>query len=117
MESRQAIFFTIFFISSLVSLPIIHIKATPNITVVFTFGDSTIASSNNNHITTIFCGDHHPYDQDLLGHVFSRRFSNGKLATDYIVASLGLKEGVGFFSENSFFSFFFFSFFAYLFFY
>ena len=116
MESRKAIFFTIFFISSLVSLPIIHIKATPNITVVFTFGDSTIASSNN-HIITIFCSDHHPYDQDLLGYVFLGRFSNGKLATDYRVASLGLKEGVGFFSENSFFYFFFFSFFAYLFFY
>ena len=107
MESKKAIFFTIFFIFSLVSLPIIHITTTPNITAIFAFGDSTIDSGNNNHITTIFRSDHQPYGQDLPGHVSSGRFSNGKLATDYMVASLGLKERFGFFSENSYLLFFF----------
>ncbi|KAF3976787.1 hypothetical protein ACB098_06G139400 [Castanea mollissima] len=92
MDSRKAIFFTISLISFLVSLPIIPTTATPNITGVFAFGDSTIDSGNNNHITTIFRGDHQPYGQDLPGHVSSGRFSNGKLATDYIVVSLGLKQ-------------------------
>ena len=90
--SRNTIFFTIFLTASLVSLPIIPINATPNITALFAYGDSTIDSGNNNNITTLFRGDHKPYGQDFPGHVSSGRLCNGKLVTDYMVDSLGLKQ-------------------------
>uniref|UniRef100_A0A2N9E3J6 SGNH hydrolase-type esterase domain-containing protein n=1 Tax=Fagus sylvatica TaxID=28930 RepID=A0A2N9E3J6_FAGSY len=90
--SRNTIFFTIFLIASLLSLPIISVNATPNITALFAFGDSTVDSGNNNNIPTVFRGDHQPYGQDFPGHVSSGRLCNGKLVTDCIVDSLGLKE-------------------------
>ena len=90
--SRNTIFFTIFLIASLLSLPIISVNATPNITALFAFGDSTVDSGNNNNRPTEFRGDHQPYGQDFPGHVSSGRLCNGKLVTDCIVDSLGLKE-------------------------
>ncbi|GMN41253.1 hypothetical protein TIFTF001_010475 [Ficus carica] len=59
---------------------------------VFAFGDSTVDSGNNNGVATIIRAIHPPYGQDFPGHVPSGRFSNGKLTTDFLVSSLGIKE-------------------------
>ncbi|EXB96525.1 GDSL esterase/lipase [Morus notabilis] len=66
----------------------------PPFAAVFAFGDSTIDSGNNNGLMTIFRGDHPPYGRDFPGHIPTGRFSNGKLATDFLVASLGIKDAL-----------------------
>lgn len=57
---------------------------------MFAFGDSTVDPGNNNHIATLVRADHLPYGRDLPDHDASGRFSNGKLATDYISSAVGL---------------------------
>ncbi|QHO15762.1 hypothetical protein HN51_031180 [Arachis hypogaea] len=90
-----SIFFISFFFALVVkiSLPISTI-ASKNVSAsaVFAFGDSTLDGGNNNHIKTLFRGDHLPYGRDLPQHMATGRFSNGMLSTDYIVQFLGLKD-------------------------
>lgn len=50
----------------------------------YVFGDSTVDSGNNNYIKTLFRSNFPPYGSDFINHVPTGRFSNGKLATDYI---------------------------------
>ncbi|XXG82248.1 hypothetical protein AAC387_Pa10g0236 [Persea americana] len=79
--------FTLFF--SIVS----HSSAEAHsISAIFAFGDSTIDPGNNNYIGTWFRGDHSPYGHDFPGQVATGRFSNGKLMTDFLVSSLGIKD-------------------------
>lgn len=94
MEPRNTIFFTIFFIASLASLliPITASGHANHVTALFAFGDSTIDPGNNNHLVTLFRSDHPPYGKDFPGQVSSGRFCDGKLVTDFLAASLGLKE-------------------------
>ncbi|KAJ8499105.1 hypothetical protein OPV22_009657 [Ensete ventricosum] len=58
-----------------------------NITAVFAFGDSTLDAGNNNHLHTLFRADYAPYGRDLPTHRPS-----GRLITDFLVSSLGLKK-------------------------
>ncbi|XP_062089265.1 GDSL esterase/lipase At2g40250-like [Humulus lupulus] len=86
--------------SLLFTLPIISITTAsappaPSIRAVFAFGDSTIDPGNNNGLTglsAIFTGNHPPYGKDLPRHIPTGRFSNGKLATDFLASNLGIKE-------------------------
>ena len=59
---------------------------------VFAFGDSTIDPGNNNRFNTLLRSDHLPYGRDFPNHVPTGRFSNGKIATDYLVHILGIKD-------------------------
>ncbi|KAI4379179.1 hypothetical protein MLD38_005508 [Melastoma candidum] len=68
------------------------LSSSSNITAVFAFGDSTLDPGNNNYIPTAFRGDHSPYGRDFPGHRPTGRFSNGRLATDFIVSSLNIKN-------------------------
>ncbi|XP_027368519.1 GDSL esterase/lipase At2g40250 [Abrus precatorius] len=68
------------------------VTASGNVTAVFAFGDSTVDSGNNNHFNTVFRGDHLPYGRDFPNHVPTGRFSNGKIATDYLTHMLGIKD-------------------------
>ncbi|KAL9269869.1 GDSL esterase/lipase-like protein [Drosera capensis] len=61
---------------------------------VFVFGDSTVDPGNNNYIGTIFTSNYAPYGRDLPNHIPTGRFSNGRLATDFIASDLGVKEYV-----------------------
>ncbi|EXC30576.1 hypothetical protein L484_015068 [Morus notabilis] len=65
-----------------------------SIPAVFAFGESTIDSGNNNGLATIFHADHPPYGRDFPGHVPTGRFSKVKLATDYLVSDLGIKDAL-----------------------
>lgn len=62
------------------------------ISAVLAFGDSTLDSGNNNFLRTIVRADRSPYGQDFPGGVATGQFSNGKLITDFLVSSLGLKQ-------------------------
>lgn len=63
----------------------------PPITALYAFGDSTVDSGNNNYIPTLFQSNHPPYGKSFPAKRSTGRFSDGKLATDFLVSSLGLK--------------------------
>ncbi|XP_057441774.1 GDSL esterase/lipase At2g40250 [Lotus japonicus] len=80
--------------SFLISSLFFFLLSTPNsatasdsVPAVFAFGDSTIDPGNNNHINTLFRGYHSHYSRVATG-----RFSNGKIATDYLTNILGIKD-------------------------
>eukprot|EP00253_Pinus_taeda_P001563 PITA_01563 len=59
---------------------------------VIIFGDSTVDPGNNNKVFTLIKSDFPPYGRDFYGQKPTGRFCNGKIVTDYIVSSLGIKE-------------------------
>jgi phospholipase/lecithinase/hemolysin len=63
-----------------------------DIPAVFAFGDSTLDPGNNNGLATLVRADHAPYGCGFPGGTATGRFSDGKLITDYIVESLGIKD-------------------------
>ncbi|KAL2939734.1 hypothetical protein RDABS01_001182 [Bienertia sinuspersici] len=63
------------------------------ITAIYVFGDSTVDPGNNNHLPrALFRANHLPYGEDFPGRVPTGRFSNGLIAPDYIANSLGVKN-------------------------
>ncbi|XP_009369203.2 GDSL esterase/lipase At2g40250-like [Pyrus x bretschneideri] len=93
MEQKTTVLFVLLFsLASFLSLPV-PTTASPPVSAVFAFGDSTVDSGNNNRLPfTLFRSDHPPYGRDLPNHVPSGRFTNGKLSTDFMVSILGLKD-------------------------
>ncbi|XP_010459698.1 PREDICTED: GDSL esterase/lipase At1g20120-like [Camelina sativa] len=65
-----------------------HNKTTP---AVFFFGDSIIDTGNNNNLTTETRCNFPPYGMNFPSGVATDRFSNGKVASDYISEFLGVK--------------------------
>ncbi|GLJ50127.1 hypothetical protein SUGI_1066550 [Cryptomeria japonica] len=65
------------------------------IPALFTFGDSLVDPGNNNFIPTWVKANHPPYGQDFMGDEQNGRFSNGKLATDFIGLSFA-SAGTGY---------------------
>jgi hypothetical protein len=76
----------------LVASPLASAAANHDIPAVFAFGDSTLDPGNNNGMTTLVRADHAPYGCDFPGGMPTGRFSDGKIITDYIVESLGIKD-------------------------
>uniref|UniRef100_A0A1J3FU62 GDSL esterase/lipase n=1 Tax=Noccaea caerulescens TaxID=107243 RepID=A0A1J3FU62_NOCCA len=58
------------------------------------FGDSTVDSGNNNQISTVLKSNFEPYGRDYLDGKATGRFSNGRIATDFISEGFGLKNAV-----------------------
>lgn len=58
------------------------------------FGDSTVDSGNNNQISTVLKSNFQPYGRDYFGSKPTGRFSNGRIAPDFISEGLGLKNTV-----------------------
>ncbi|KAK7306593.1 hypothetical protein VNO77_44542 [Canavalia gladiata] len=58
----------------------------------YVFGDSTVDPGNNNYIKTPFRSNFPPYGRDFSNHIPTGRFTNGKLATDYLASYVGLKK-------------------------
>ncbi|XP_031485314.1 GDSL esterase/lipase At5g45960-like [Nymphaea colorata] len=63
-----------------------------SIPALFVFGDSTVDPGNNNYLPTAFKGNFPPYGLSFSNHIPSGRFTDGKLATDFLVSYLGIKE-------------------------
>ncbi|XP_010508867.1 PREDICTED: GDSL esterase/lipase At2g40250-like [Camelina sativa] len=63
----------------------------PPITALYAFGDSTVDPGNNNYIPTLFKSNHPPYGKSFPAQLSTGRFSDGKLATDFLVSSFGIK--------------------------
>ena len=72
----------------------INASPSPLITALYAFGDSTVDSGNNNYIPTLFRSNHSPYGRSFPAKLSTGRFSDGKLATDFLASSLGLKSTI-----------------------
>ncbi|CAK9152563.1 unnamed protein product [Ilex paraguariensis] len=55
-----------------------------NITCMLVFGDSSVDPGNNNHLATSTKANFPPYGKDFFNGLPTGRFSNGRLATDFI---------------------------------
>ncbi|XP_058197486.1 GDSL esterase/lipase At5g45960-like [Rhododendron vialii] len=75
--------------------PVARQKALKNsVNAIFVFGDSTADPGNNNYVTTIFKGNFLPYGRDFPNRVPTGRFTNGRLAYDFVASYAGIKEYV-----------------------
>ncbi|GMN56179.1 hypothetical protein TIFTF001_025298 [Ficus carica] len=55
---------------------------------MFLFGDSVVDVGNNNGLSTLIKSNFPPYGRDFFNHRPTGRFSNGKLATDFVAEAL-----------------------------
>ena len=51
---------------------------------LFIFGDSVVDTGNNNNLPTLVKANFAPYGRDFDDHMPTGRFSNGKLAIDFL---------------------------------
>jgi hypothetical protein len=58
---------------------------------IIVFGDSSVDSGNNNFIPTIAKSNFAPYGRDFPNGIATGRFSNGRIAPDFISEAFGLK--------------------------
>lgn len=71
-----------------------YVHAKSGVTSIIVFGDSSVDTGNNNHISTIAKSDFQPYGRDFDGGQATGRFCNGRVATDFISEDFGLKPAV-----------------------
>ncbi|KAK2431145.1 hypothetical protein P8452_44404 [Trifolium repens] len=69
-------------------------KANAKVPAIIVFGDSSVDAGNNNFIPTVARSNFQPYGRDFLGGKATGRFSNGRIPTDFISESFGIKEYV-----------------------
>lgn len=76
------------------------VAAKSNMTCILVFGDSSVDPGNNNHIATLTRSNFPPYGKDFFNRSSTGRFTNGRLATDFIEA-FGYKNIIrGFLEPN-----------------
>lgn len=68
--------------------------ARPKVPAIIVFGDSSVDAGNNNQIPTIARSNFLPYGRDFAGGKATGRFSNGRIATDFISEAFGLRPTV-----------------------
>ncbi|KAI3742847.1 hypothetical protein L1987_60543 [Smallanthus sonchifolius] len=71
-----------------------RIAVTNNLTGVFVFGDSSVDPGNNNRLKTDAKSNFPPYGMDFFEGHPTGRFSNGRLATDFIAEALGYTKEI-----------------------
>jgi hypothetical protein len=65
-----------------------------SVPAIIVFGDSSVDTGNNNFIPTIARSNFWPYGLDFGDGLPTGRFSNGRLATDFISESFGLPSSI-----------------------
>lgn len=68
------------------------VAAKSNMTCILVFGDSSVDPGNNNHIATTTRSNFPPYGKDFFNRSSTGRFTNGRLATDFIGKKLNKKK-------------------------
>lgn len=61
-----------------------RMAARNNVTCILVFGDSSVDPGNNNILQTTMKGNFPPYGKDFFNARPTGRFSDGRLATDFI---------------------------------
>ncbi|KAL6839011.1 hypothetical protein ACP4OV_031171 [Aristida adscensionis] len=69
---------------------------------IIVFGDSSVDTGNNNFIPTIARSNFWPYGRDYGGGLPTGRFSNGRLATDFISEAFGLPPSIPAYLDSNF---------------
>ncbi|KAF4388836.1 hypothetical protein F8388_019015 [Cannabis sativa] len=70
------------------------VAARNNVTCVLVFGDSSVDPGNNNVLSTTMKGNFPPYGKDFFGGRPTGRFSDGRLATDFIAEAIGYTKTI-----------------------
>ncbi|XP_057784809.1 GDSL esterase/lipase At2g04570-like [Salvia miltiorrhiza] len=70
------------------------VPAMAKVPAIVVFGDSSVDAGNNNQIPTIARSNFLPYGRDFSGGKATGRFSNGRIATDFISEAFGLRPTV-----------------------
>lgn len=70
------------------------VRTNAKVSSIIVFGDSTVDAGNNNNISTILKSNFEPYGRDFEGKKATGRFSNGRIATDFISQAFGLKPTI-----------------------
>ncbi|OWM77378.1 hypothetical protein CDL15_Pgr016775 [Punica granatum] len=65
-----------------------------NVTCILVFGDSSVDPGNNNILRTPMKGNFPPYGINFFGGRPTGRFTNGRLATDFIAEALGYTKAI-----------------------
>ncbi|OMO49380.1 Lipase, GDSL [Corchorus capsularis] len=73
---------------------VLVVKIGAKVPAIIVFGDSSVDAGNNNYIPTIARSNFEPYGRDFNGGFPTGRFSNGRIATDFISESFGLKRAI-----------------------
>ncbi|CAL5080455.1 unnamed protein product [Urochloa decumbens] len=68
--------------------------AAGKVPAIIVFGDSSVDTGNNNFIPTIARSNFWPYGRDYANGLPTGRFSNGRLATDFISEAFGLPPSI-----------------------
>lgn len=90
MLRNRVLAFLLFAAHLLVQIP----ETGAKVPALIVFGDSTVDSGNNNQISTVLKSNFQPYGRDYFGGKPTGRFSNGRIAPDFISEGLGLKNAV-----------------------
>ncbi|KAL2340370.1 hypothetical protein Fmac_008310 [Flemingia macrophylla] len=76
-----------------VLVPLVSV-ARAKVPAMVVFGDSSVDAGNNNYIETIARSNFQPYGRDFVGGKPTGRFSNGRIATDFLAEAFGIKPYV-----------------------
>ncbi|TYG37821.1 hypothetical protein ES288_D13G172100v1 [Gossypium darwinii] len=79
-----------FFVNLLMQIP----KVRATVPAIIVFGDSTVDPGNNNQVSTVLKSNFEPYGRDYYGGQPTGRFSNGRIATDFISEALRIKPAI-----------------------
>ncbi|VVB11418.1 unnamed protein product [Arabis nemorensis] len=90
MPPNRVLAFLLFAAQLFVQIP----ETGAKVPALIVFGDSTVDSGNNNQISTVLKSNFQPYGRDYFGGKPTGRFSNGRIAPDFISEGLGLKNAV-----------------------
>ncbi|XP_057973595.1 GDSL esterase/lipase EXL3-like [Malania oleifera] len=63
-----------------------------SVPAMIVFGDSIVDPGNNNNLKTLIKCNFPPYGRDFMGGLPTGRFSNGKVPSDLLAQSFGVKE-------------------------
>ncbi|RDY01690.1 GDSL esterase/lipase [Mucuna pruriens] len=69
-----------------------QVAAKYNVTCILVFGDSSVDSGNNNALHTTMKSNFPPYGKNFFDSRPTGRFSNGRLATDFVAEALGYRK-------------------------
>lgn len=96
LSSFLASFFVLYYL--VISLPLTYGQLVP---AMFIFGDSVVDVGNNNQLATIIKANFPPYGRDFFNHRPTGRFTNGKLATDFVGKFASNIHNLIFFSSSN----------------
>ncbi|KAH9748918.1 GDSL esterase/lipase [Citrus sinensis] len=71
-----------------------RIAAQNNVTFMLVFGDSSVDPGNNNRLATTTKGNFLPYGKNFFNGRPTGRFTDGRLATDFIAESFGFTNAI-----------------------